>query len=424
MNNRLNSKPQNRQNFGSNFQNSRLNSHGNSSGKKPRIQAPYRFISLNEKIFYPSDFGEIKDNEISFDKPVKDGVSGVLELKLIAKSDIFTGDFLGKKEADSSENSTQNSNSSSNSSKNSSQNLNSSSNSSKNSQPQNSQNPPKDFFKIDGKHAFSGSSVRGVIRSICEVLGFAKFTSEDALEISPELLERIAELKHSRNAKKLEKARQSLKRAEEFKQKFTAIKENYKSAFDMVERVFGAVNGDKALKSRVAFSHFMLTKPGQPPKFINARYILMKGAKVPDILGYKFYVSQEIRSQNGNTAKNQDVVSTIRPLGKGSEFTGLLRYFNLTKAEFGLVLLALIALKNQGYKFGGAKYYGYGDMKMDICEAECYENGAKIELKSSKDKAQFFNECVSKFKDLLRKNGFDIDKRLDILRQTATQNAK
>ena len=94
---------------------------------------------------------------------------------------------------------------------------------------------------------------------------------------------------------------------------------------------------------------------------------------------------------------------TISPLGKGTEFVGKLRYFNLTKAELGLLLLCLTALQSQKgeyYKFGGGKFYGYGDAQIEILNLS--EN-----LK---------NDCINAYKNLLSKADFALDTRINDLR--------
>ena len=131
--------------------------------------------------------------------------------------------------------------------------------------------------------------------------------------------------------------------------------------------------------------------------------------------GFRFYTPlQKIGKPNGKSG--DDTSSTISPLGTGTEFVGKLRYFNLTKAELGLVLLCLtaldstqhchterseVSLKDCYYKFGGAKFYGYGD-------AQILLNGIDESLK---------NECINAYKNLLAKTDFDLKSRIKELCQ-------
>lgn len=326
----------------------------NSKPKGRKTPPPYNFIEPDKRIFYPQDFGEVSDDKISFEKPFSDSQSGILEIKITAKSDIFTGAFTGKN-ADTQ--------------------------------------TPKDFFKIGNDYALSGSSVRGVIRTIAEVLSYAKFHTN-----APDYKDKKGNI------------------TERFKSNF----DKNESKLDMVERIFGIVAKSKnakvqALKSRISFSHFVASEV-RPATQKQIKYILMspdaattKGLK--DKNGFRFYAPLgKITPTNAAKAKNDKVISTISPLGKGSVFVGKLRYFNLTKSELGLLLLCLTALrddKGECYKFGGAKFYGYGDARIEI---KGIDEGIK-------------NECIDAYKNLLKKANFEVESRLNRLREVSKQQS-
>lgn len=337
--------------FYGNYNNRRGNqSKNNQKGRK--APPPYNFIEPDKRVFYPQDFGEVSDDKISFEKPFSDSQSGILEIKITAKSDIFTGAFTGKN-ADTQ--------------------------------------MPKDFFKIGNDYALSGSSVRGVIRTIAEVLSYAKFHTK-----APDYKDKKGNI------------------TERFKSNF----DKNESKLDMVERIFGIVAKSKnakvqALKSRISFSHFVASEV-HPATQKQIKYILMspdaattKGLK--DKNGFRFYAPLgKITPTNAAKAKNDKVISTISPLGKGSVFVGKLRYFNLTKSELGLLLLCLTALrddKGECYKFGGAKFYGYGDARIEI---KGIDEGIK-------------NECIDAYKNLLKKANFEVESRLNRLREVSKQ---
>ncbi|MGX2972067.1 RAMP superfamily CRISPR-associated protein [Helicobacter sp. T3_23-1059] len=326
--------------------NQRNQNHQNKP-KGQKTPPPYNFIEPNERVFYPQEFGEVADDKISFTQPFKDSQSGILELTIIAKSDIFTGGFEGK-------------------------------NADKKS--------PKDFFKIGDKYALSGSSVRGVIRTISQVLSFGKFKTD-----APDY-----------------------KKKGEFVER---IKSNFKSnesKLDMTERIFGQIinaNGKNfALKSRISFSHFIASKVCRA-QYTNPIYISMKpdfekSKTYKDKQGFRFYAPLGKIEQSKGNQNNDKVSFTISPLGKGTEFEGKLRYFNLTKAELGLVLLCLTSLdsdKGEYYKFGGAKFYGYGDTQIKL-------NGISEALK---------NDCINAYKNLLAKTDFELDSRINDLRNAS-----
>ena len=61
------------------------------------ITAPYNFVPLNEKVFYPPWASENILKNIH-DVPFKDGESGVIEVKITAKSPIFIKDSKNRTE--------------------------------------------------------------------------------------------------------------------------------------------------------------------------------------------------------------------------------------------------------------------------------------------------------------------------------------
>lgn len=321
-------------------------SQSKNNQKAPKAPPPYNFIKPDKRVFYPQDFGEVSDDKISFEKPFSDSQSGILEIKITAKSDIFTG---------------------------------------KNTNTQ----KLKEFFTIRGKHALSGSSVRGAIRTIAQVLSFAKFDTK-----APDY--------------KDEKGNVTPRDKQIFNE----------SKLDMVERIFGIVSQNakvQALKSRISFSHFIVSKVCKA-NHISPKYAILdaikeakKKGKVPEFCkenGFRFYTPLKSIGEPLAPDKTGDTITTISPLGKGSVFVGKLRYFNLTKSELGLLLLCLTALrddKGECYKFGGAKFYGYGDARIEI---KGIDEGIK-------------NECINAYKNLLAKANFEVESRIESLRKVS-----
>lgn len=319
--------------------------------KGPKAPPPYNFIKPDKRVFYPQDFGEVSDDKISFEKPFSDSQSGILEIKITAKSDIFTGKNADEKAS-------------------------------------------KDFFKIGNDYALSGSSVRGVIRTIAEVLSYAKFHTN-----APDYKDK--------NGNVTERFRCN-------------VQPQDKSKLDMVERIFGIVAKSKnakvqALKSRISFSHFIVSKVCKA-NHISPKYAILdaikeakKKGKVPEFCkenGFRFYTPLKSIGEPLAPDKTGDTITTISPLGKDSVFVGKLRYFNLTKSELGLLLLCLTALrddKGECYKFGGAKFYGYGDARIEI---KGIDEGIK-------------NECIDAYKNLLVKANFEVESRIESLRKVS-----
>jgi len=87
------------------------------------ITAPYNFVPLNKEVFYP-EWSE----QVSHDTPFEDGESGMLEIEIEAVSPIFIKDSKNKEE----------------------------------------------FCNHEGAYYIPGSSVKGVIRNVLEIMSFSK----------------------------------------------------------------------------------------------------------------------------------------------------------------------------------------------------------------------------------------------------------
>ena len=89
------------------------------------ITAPFNFVPVSEKVFFP-DWAE----KVSHDVPFEDGESGVIDITLTAKSPIFVRDHESEEA----------------------------------------------FCNYNGTHYIPGSSVKGMIRSILEIMSFSKMS--------------------------------------------------------------------------------------------------------------------------------------------------------------------------------------------------------------------------------------------------------
>lgn len=97
------------------------------------IKAPYNFVPLPDKVVIP-EWGPL----ISQDMPFSDGISGTISLKLTAESPIFVRNGYSREDAEA-------------------KNMDYSS-----------------FCNMDGKYFLPGTTVKGAIRSILEILSFGK----------------------------------------------------------------------------------------------------------------------------------------------------------------------------------------------------------------------------------------------------------
>lgn len=470
------------------------------------ITAPYNFVPLNEKVFYPS-----WAKDISHDVPFEDGVSGQINIKITAKSPIFVRDSKNEEE----------------------------------------------FCNFNGKYFIPGSSVRGMVKSIVEILSFSKFLTQDKKFSYRDLdnpsykknamqqnkiymgwlykedgnwkIDNVGNIKKSKSrieyteleeyfgistVNRIKRAKQAYEKykiienfnqlnipegtivftgstgnkrtreflfpnevintyilednvietfknayyidtpneninwkklwAERFKQNkkipvFFQLKPNdsndenlevkeeilhfglsmlyklpYKKSImnllkkfvknydenkiDMTQAIFGYINKDSALKSRILFSNFKASKvqnnnkkaslalSSPRPTFYhnylvqnNKNSLITYDDKNAILRGYKFYIPKnEVLYKDKQDNDNTNILTTFKPLDSGSIFEGKLNYFNLKPEELGLILLALTILKDEKhfYKIGMAKPYGFGncDISIDFKDTDLFVN--------------------------------------------------
>jgi len=92
------------------------------------ITAPFNFVPLSEKVFFP-DWAE----DVSHDVPFEDGHSGILDITITAKSPMFIRDH----------------------------------------------DHPEQFCQYGGEYYIPGSSVKGMIRNVLEIMSFSKMRQVD-----------------------------------------------------------------------------------------------------------------------------------------------------------------------------------------------------------------------------------------------------
>ncbi|MDG1434746.1 MAG: TIGR03986 family CRISPR-associated RAMP protein, partial [Saprospiraceae bacterium] len=103
------------------------------------IKAPYNFVPLSDKVVKP-----YWTKFINHDLPFEDAQSGTLEVTLTAESPIFVKNGNNKKENDSYFN------------------------------ERNEQTKPYDFNQFEQKYFIPGSSLKGMVRSVLEVMSFGR----------------------------------------------------------------------------------------------------------------------------------------------------------------------------------------------------------------------------------------------------------
>lgn len=103
------------------------------------IKAPFNFVPLSEKVYFPN-----WADQISQDIPFEDGISGTIELKITAQTPIFVRNGHTKSDADDKN------------------------------------EDYKSFSKSpDGKYFIPGTSIKGAIRNVLEIMSFGKMDRID-----------------------------------------------------------------------------------------------------------------------------------------------------------------------------------------------------------------------------------------------------
>lgn len=92
------------------------------------ITAPFNFVPLSDKVFFPP-WAE----DVSHDVPFKDGESGVIDITITAKSPIFIRNHSSDRD-----------------------------------------NPSTEFCNHNGQYYIPGSSVKGMVRNVLEIMSFSK----------------------------------------------------------------------------------------------------------------------------------------------------------------------------------------------------------------------------------------------------------
>jgi len=174
---------------------------------------------------------------------------------------------------------------------------------------------------------------------------------------------------------------------------FEAAKQNTKEdRYDLVECMFGAVEGEKALKGRIQFSHLKSTHEtyekvkseilGEPNPTYFPNYIRQTNVKNGKVIAYKTLMDSNaeiagwkryplhqsiVATQGGND--NEDIRSKFKPLGTDSTFKGKIRFHNLKKVEIGALLSALTFHGQEAkhmHNLGMAKALGYGKISVEL----------------------------------------------------------
>lgn len=297
------------------------------------IKAPFNFVPLDANVFFPS-----WQKQISQDMPFDGCLSGTIDVSIKAETPIFI----------------------------------------RNGHQQGTEDNSFSNYVEKGKRQFfiPGSTIKGCIRSVVEIMSLGKMLpttdshTEENYKFSPKKLEelRIAET--------------------------ASFQQVSKDSLDLAECIFGTTNEKEGLRGRVQFSHFKCTKnvpmssdreefrfvlnspsPAMLPLYVRQENIDSKYRDYDDdnlwpdeiINGWKRYILRT-GYWTKKPGKKDTVITTFRPLNKGSEFKGTIHYHNLKKEELGALLCALTWRGEEGcyHNIGLAKPFGFGRISVRI----------------------------------------------------------
>lgn len=190
--------------------------------------------------------------------------------------------------------------------------------------------------------------------------------------------------------------------------------EHKKNQLDLSDCIFGTIDNKSSLKGRVQFSNALCVKgkscsemmnpymgspkPTYYPIYLkqNGTYGIMqtaddKGVPFSTMLqenaklrGWKRYPVKDDWQSTFDIPENQDDhTNPFYPMGKGSEFTCKLRFFNLNEVELGALLNSISLNKDCYHSIGFGKPFGYGKTSISI---ENIQSSHNIDIQEYKQK--------------------------------------
>lgn len=210
-------------------------------------------------------------------------------------------------------------------------------------------------------------------------------------------------------------------------------KKHKQSGIDYSKAIFGYSNQSGSYKSKVSFSDAVLQ---WEPKVLEETELILaepkpssysdyikpeKGAPVTynkdgfELRGVKQYWLHQ-KEEFCKVEPNQKAVSTkMKPLAAGAKFQGKVRFQNMTKDELGLLLWSIKLQKDSRMNVGKAKSFGYGNISIDILEAQNMNMERAYNMQGFLDLEPFEKtnvaEMIKHYKDTAEKflNGRKID---------------
>jgi CRISPR/Cas system CSM-associated protein Csm3 (group 7 of RAMP superfamily) len=233
------------------------------------------------------------------------------------------------------------------------------------------------FYKnVDKKCAIPGSTMRGLIRNNVQILGLSSVHDDTDF--------------YKNNKEK-------------------------KDALDYAKSLFGYARENDSFKSRISFSGADLDDGGAK-ELRQVTLILQMPKAASSEKGVKQYLIQTSTKEETQKNNNQNILSTLKPLGKGTKFKGKVRFKNLTKAELGLLLWSMRLEKGCHMNVGKGKPYGYGNIELNILSVKLIDNKKAYSLDNplnfdvKEDNTNYMEDFIKSYKDevKLKLGGVDI----------------
>lgn len=293
-----------------------------------RLPSPYNFVPVTGWIFYPPWAGQV-----SHDVPFTDGICGSLSVTATARTPVFIR--RGKSESG--------------------------------------------FYQVypGGPYAIPGSSFKGLIRSVVEIVGYGK-------------LGRLV------NDKRRLKGNRPV--TEDIRQKIAKTLPPHAAPWppDLAETIFGFAEGEQALRGRVAFDPLRAPPKTQPEGIRNVTLESSAGSCAPYYLEPRAYDAKDGAVSPGDLPKFDDGDSILRgwkrypvyggadknpplgrspvpffPLPENTTFTGCIRVHNLRPVELGALVWAITWGGDQSrrHSLGLAKPFRFGGVTFALATA-------------------------------------------------------
>ena len=252
------------------------------------IRAPFNFVPRSQSVFFPSWSGKV-----CLDVPFREAQTGKIHLRLTAKTPVYVrqGTVLNA-------------------------------------------TPSKDFVHRESVNFIPATSIKGMVRSVLEIISFGKLGQSGDKE-----------------------------------GRFFA---HATSSMDLPECIFGKVKGD-SIKGRVQFSQAELKTPFNPTEEEEAYCGQPKSSYAPiykdgsNIKGWKRYPVRSTVGEIPEVAEgNEEYAQRFIPLAAGSIFECDMRYFNLKREELGALIYAMDFFEGAIYSIGFGKPYGFGQVTIEL----------------------------------------------------------